>query len=43
MDVMVLAKDFAEGLGFNNYPLGFPPPRMPAANEGLGWDPLLKI
>ena len=20
-----------------------PPPRMPVANEGLGWDPLLKM
>ena len=22
---------------------GNPPPRMPVANEGLGWDPLLKM
>ena len=24
-------------------PLVVPPPRIPVANEGLGWDPLLKI
>ena len=27
----------------NQYNLGDnPPPRIPVANEGLGWDPLLK-
>ena len=24
-------------------PWNYPPPRVPVANEGLGWDPLLKI
>ena len=28
----------------NDYGLGWNyPPRMPVANEGLGWDPLLKM
>ena len=29
--------------GRNPTPWVVPPPRIPVANEGLGWDPLLKI
>ena len=30
-------------LQVNQIPWVVPPPRMPVANGGLGWDPLLKI
>ena len=30
-------------IGFTYISCGWPPPRMPVENEGLGWDPLLKI
>ena len=29
-------------LAFKSYIRVVPPPRIPVANEGLGWDPLLK-
>ena len=31
------------GLLFLKYILDLPPPRIPVANEGLGWDSLLKM